>query len=311
MHSWHENRKSKRWSFDGHWTSPFDDNKVWGSILMYFVLLFLNVIACQPGNFLCLSCVLFSSFNQSYGLMAKNACNLAPHIIISGWQMSWHLFGTMHVVCCLFFVCWLVVGVVAYHLTLTLKGRVWNKSTYFVAIRASFWVVGSCDVMSVAGSAYAALQAGRGDSSAPGAPLMHFDGFPRERWSAVLDVFSELCNLPDHCHKDPLVQQVAQPQKRQGLSGWRCIVSQQVGGPKCSTLCPMVLGKCTVRNHFLWYSPKNAGPCVWFWIPRVGKPGFADMAAQAMCCRNHYSSSFCWGDPASWRKYIKMTIQLK
>lgn len=216
--------------------------------------------------------------------------------------------------CMLFVVCSLFVGwlfVVAYHLTLTLKGRGWNKSTYFVAIRASFWVVGSCDVMSVACSAYAALQAGRGDSSAPGAPLMHFDGFPRERWSAVLDVFSELCNLPDHCHKDPLVQQVAQPQKRQGLSGWRCIVSQQVGGPKCSTLCPMVLGKCTVRNHFLWYSPKNAGPCVWFWIPRVGKPGFADMAAQEMCCRNHYSSSFCWGDPASWRKYIKMTIQLK
>ena len=82
----------------------------------------------------------------------------------------------MYVVCCLFFVCWLVVGVVAYHLTLTLKGRGRNKSTYFVAI-----IVGSCDVMSVACSAYAALQAGRGDSSAPGAPLMHFDGFPRER----------------------------------------------------------------------------------------------------------------------------------
>ena len=49
MHSWHANRKSERWSFDGHWTSPFDDNKVWGSILCFC---FLIGFQCQLGDFL-------------------------------------------------------------------------------------------------------------------------------------------------------------------------------------------------------------------------------------------------------------------
>ena len=160
--------------------------------------------------------------------------------------------------------------------------------------------------MSVACSAYVAVQAGRGDR--PAAPLMHVDGFPRERWSAVLDVFSELCNLPIYCHLTTRwYNRLRNPKKQKNLPA--DIVSQQVGGPKCSTLCPMVLGKC--KEPFSLVFSKNARPCVWFGIPRVGKPGFADMAAQEMCCRNHYSSSFCWGDPASWRKYIKMTIQLK
>ena len=44
------------------------------------MLLFLNG-ACHPFLF---SCVLFSSFNQSDDLMAKNACNLAPHILSQG-----------------------------------------------------------------------------------------------------------------------------------------------------------------------------------------------------------------------------------